>query len=201
MSLPHPSFYFPELADDKLQTIASMLIEEHEATEDDLRRNTDSGYTRGTTRFGRQKERLIREAQSSKYPWLRLISTTNDLVFSIAGIPFRFSFDIASSPSKPAVTEVSRYQADFFENSDANRPARQCFILDTSLTNGNEAIVFVQFYAAAGTLISRWSSFAPARNVVVHRDTLPDAVQLSKPTIKPKHKDSGSSDDLVTAAT
>ena len=38
--------------------VATWLLEEWRATEEDLVRETDTSYTRGTARFGRQKERI-----------------------------------------------------------------------------------------------------------------------------------------------
>lgn len=61
MNLRKPSDFQPALADDRLAVVAAWLMEEWAATEDDLVRETDSPYTRGTTCFGRQRTRILNE--------------------------------------------------------------------------------------------------------------------------------------------
>ena len=85
------------------------------STEDDLSRPTDSGYTRGCTTFGRQRSRIIAEAVSGRHPWLGLSNNNNDIVFTIGGVPCRFSNDDPSNPSKDAVLTANRYRLDFLE--------------------------------------------------------------------------------------
>ena len=57
MSLPLPAVFNPALSSDRLQEVATWLLDELYATEDDLSRSTDNGYTRGCTTFGRQRSR------------------------------------------------------------------------------------------------------------------------------------------------
>ena len=51
MDLLTPSDSQPALTDDRLAVVAAWLMEEWAATEDELVRETDSPYTRGTTCF------------------------------------------------------------------------------------------------------------------------------------------------------
>lgn len=92
-----------ELTSERLETISQFLLEEFYATEDDLARDTDSGYKT----FGRQRSRILAEALSGKYPWLGLRSSANDLVFTIEEVPCRFSNDDPLNPSKDAVCRGS----------------------------------------------------------------------------------------------
>ncbi len=63
MTLPSPATFNPELSTDRLEAVSQWLLDELYATEDDLSRATDSGYTRGCTTFGRQKNRIIAEVR------------------------------------------------------------------------------------------------------------------------------------------
>jgi hypothetical protein len=47
MTLPLPAVFNPALSSDRLQEVATWLLDELYATEDDLSRATDNGYTRG----------------------------------------------------------------------------------------------------------------------------------------------------------
>lgn len=67
MTLPLPAIFNPELLTDRLEAVSEWLLDELYATEDDLSRPTDSGYTRGCTTFGRQKKRIIDEALSGRH--------------------------------------------------------------------------------------------------------------------------------------
>ena len=78
----------------------SWLLEELYATEDDLSRSTDNGYTRGCTTFGRQRSRIVAEAASGNHAWLGLPNGNNDVVFTIGCVPCRFSNDDPANPSK-----------------------------------------------------------------------------------------------------
>lgn len=68
MNLPLPATFNAELMSDRLESVSQWLLDELYATEDDLSRPTDSGYTRGCTTFGRQRSRIIAEAISGRHP-------------------------------------------------------------------------------------------------------------------------------------
>ena len=72
MILPLPATFNPELSSDRLEAVSQWLLDELYATEDDLSRPTDNGYTRGCTTFGRQRNRIIAEALSARHAWLGL---------------------------------------------------------------------------------------------------------------------------------
>jgi len=87
MTLPPPASFKPELSYDRLEAVSQWLLDELYATEDDLSRATDNGYTRGCTTFGRQRNRIIAEALSARYAWLGLLNSKNDIVFTVGGVP------------------------------------------------------------------------------------------------------------------
>ena len=132
MILPSPSVFNRELLSDRLETIACWLLEELHITEDDLSRPTDDSYTRGCATFGPQKNRIIMEALSRRHTWLSLLNSKNDLVFTIGGVPCRFSNDDPVNPSKNAVLTTNRYQMHFLEFAADSEPARFCFVVDQS---------------------------------------------------------------------
>jgi hypothetical protein len=192
MILPPPASFKPELSSDRLQLIAGWMLEELYATEDDLSRETDNGYTRGCTTFGRQRSRIISEARSGKSAWLGLRNEANDIVFTIGGIPCRFSNDDPESPSKDAVLTANRFQSEFVEFATDTEPARFCFVIDRG--HGPDAEAKVEFlgFTPTNQLACRWVS----DRVRLLRSTddanaLPEPVQVSKPQVAPKRRDDG----------
>ena len=137
-----------------LELVASWLLEEWAATEDDLVRDTDTSYTRGTTRFGRQQKRFWLEHLSGRHPWLRVLNNSLDIVFEIHGIPCRFSNDNAESPRKRAVVQVHQHQILFLEEAAPGEAARFVFVLDCGFDESSEPrVVLLGFSAGMPNLL------------------------------------------------
>lgn len=191
MTLPPPASFNPELSSDRLQTVSQWLLDELYATEDDLSRPTDNGYTRGCTTFGRQRNRIIAEVLSARHAWLGLPNSNNDLVFTIGGVPCRFSNDDPSNPSKDAVLTVNRYQMDFLEFATDSEPARFCFIIDRGHDGAAEPRVEFLGFTPSGVIACRWVSNAVRILRVEGQQTLPQPVEVAKPQVAPKRRDEG----------
>lgn len=191
MSLPLPASFNPELSSDRLDAVSQWLLEELYATEDDLTRPTDSGYTRGCTAFGRQKNRIIAEVRSRRHPWLGLSNSNNDLVFTLGGVPCRFSNDDPSNPSKDAVLTANRYQMDFLEFAADSEPARFCFIIDRGHDGTAEPRVEFLGFTPSGEIACRWVSNTVRVFRVEGPQALPQSVDVAKPRVAPKRRDEG----------
>lgn len=109
MSTPHPQHFEHVLTEERLNVLAKALLEECYTTEDDLQSTYDSGYSRGCTRFDRQKNKL--KLLALEHCWLTISDGSNRLVMSIEGLPFRFARDEHRSPRKPATLLVSDTEA------------------------------------------------------------------------------------------
>ena len=191
MTLPLPATFNPELSSDLLEIVSQWLLDELYATEDDLSRPTDNGYTRGCTTFGRQRNRIIAEALSGRNAWLGLPNSNNDLVFTIGGVPCRFSNDDPSNPSKDAVLTANRYQLDFLEFATDSEPARFCFIIDRGHDGAAEPRVEFLGFTPSGEIACRWVSNAVRVLRVESQQTLPQSVDVAKPQVAPKRRDEG----------
>lgn len=191
MTLPSPSAFNAELVSDRLETVSQMLLDELYATEDDLSRSTDSGYTRGCTTFGRQRSRIISEAMSGRYEWLGLSNGSNDIVFTIGGVPCRFSNDDPANPSKDAVTTANRYQMDFLEFAAKGEPGRFCFIIDRGQDGAAEPRVEFLGFTPSGEVACRWVSNAVRVLRLEGQQSLVQPVQVAKPQVAPKRRDEG----------
>jgi hypothetical protein len=191
MTLPTPASFEPELSSDRLESVSRWLLDELYATEDDLSRSTDNGYTRGCTTFGRQRNRIIAEAQSARHPWLALPNSNNDVVFTIGGVPCRFSNDDPSNPSKDAVLTANRYQTEFLEFATETEPARFCFIIDRGHEGDAEPRVEFLGFTSSGDVVCRWVSDTVRVLRLEGQQTLPQPVEVAKPQVAPKRRDEG----------
>ena len=179
--------------------VSQLLLEELYATETDLVRETDSGYTRGCTTFGRQRSRLVTEALSGKHPWLELRTGANDVVFAIGGIPCRFSNDDPRNPSKDAVLTASRFQMDFLEIAEQGEPGRFCFVIDRGYSEDQEPRVVFLGFTPGGAVGCRWESGAVRTLRRADKTTPPKAIEVAKPAVAPKKRKKDSGDDAATA--
>jgi hypothetical protein len=191
MNLPLPATFNPVLTSERLQMVANWLLEELYATEDDLSRFTDSGYTKGCTTFGRQRNRIIKEALSSKHDWLQLPNSRNDLVFEIGGVPCRFSNDDPSNPTKEAVTTANRYQTDFLEFAAEGAPGRFCFVVDRGVNEAESPRVEFLGFSPSDSVVCRWVSDTVRVLRVEGNTTLAPSVPVAKPQVAPKRRDEG----------
>jgi hypothetical protein len=191
MTLPPPVTFKPELSAGRLEMVSQWLLDELYATEDDLSRATDSGYTRGCTTFGRQKNRIVAEVLSGRHAWLGLLNGNNDLVFTIGGVPCRFSNDDPSNPSKDAVLTANRYQMDFLEFATKGDPARFCFVIDRGHDGDAEPRVEFLGFTPGDEVACRWVSNAVRVLRVEGAQSLPRPIDVAKPQVAPKRRDEG----------
>ena len=177
-----------QLKEEYLNLVASWFLEEWRNTEDDMVRETDTPYTRGTARFGRQKQRITLEYLSCRHSWLGLENNGLDIVFSIAGIPCRFSNDNPDAPKKRAVLEVHPFQMSLLEVAEPGEAARFVFVIDQGMDESSEPRVLFLGFSTSGEEVSRWRSGTVTRHLGNAKETLPAPVEISKPVIKPKQR-------------
>jgi len=198
MALPLPSSFNPQLASDRLQIIANWLLEEFYSTQDDLVRSTDSSYGRGCATFDRQRNRIVREATLSKHPWLGVADPSFALVFTIGGVPCRFSNDDPTNPTKGAVLFTNQYQISFLEFAEDGEPGRFCFVVDRGFDGIGEPRVEFLGFSAAGDLVCRWVSDS-MRVLYATGVSQSDSVKVGKPSIAPKRQDVPASPEMPVA--
>lgn len=195
--LPQPIHYRSDLTQERLSIVAELLLDEHYKTLDDLSSDTDDNYTRGCTLFGRQKNRIKLLAFAKIYPWLQIMNSANDLVFTIGSVPCRFSSDDPNSPKKKAVLTANRYQVSFFDDIESDEePCRYCFIIDQGTEDNAEPSVFFVGFDATGVPRCQWESGAIRTFHNVNPSAVPEAVDMGKPPIKPKNSTPESEDEV-----
>ncbi|MGA7778241.1 MAG: hypothetical protein WCA85_11090 [Paraburkholderia sp.] len=188
MSLPFPEEFHPALSADRLSVVASILIAEHFSTATALQSEYDDGYTRGCTRFGRQRNRLKSVALSGEYDWLELRHGGNDLVFTIGGIPCRFAADDPSNPTKPAVLDATPFQQDFFGSVENGVPCKFCFVLDGGYAEADDPRVVFLGEDSSRVVKCKWVSDSARVLHAVAAET-PAPKEMGKPPVAPKRRD------------
>lgn len=189
MPFPHPSHFHPEFSDDRLKYVAHWLLEEVFSTETDLQSEYDGRYTRGCTQFGRQRTKITKLALSQEYAWLGILNGGNDLVFTIGGIPCRFSADDPDNPKKRAVLDINPYQASFFDQVAEGTPCKFCFVIDRGMHESAEPRVVMLGTDAAGGLLCRWESDT-IRSLYLTSNEAPAPAEMKKPSVGVKQKNS-----------
>lgn len=190
MDLPHPEVFHAAFRSDRLEVIANVLIEEHFSTLTDLQSEYDDGYSRGTTRFARQKNRLKSIAMSGQYDWLQLRDTSNALIFAIDGIPCRFATDDPVNPTKPAVVDTTQIQLSFFDEVENGVPCKFCFILDGGYTEADDPRVVFVGEDMMGVVKCKWTSDGAKTLHAVAANT-PPAKDVGRAPVGPKRSHSG----------
>jgi hypothetical protein len=183
------------LKEEHLELVVSWLLEEWRATEDDLIRDTDTSYTRGTTRFGRQQKRFWIEHGSRSHPWLKVLNNSLDIVFEINGIPCRFSNDYVESPKKRAVMEVHQCQMQFLEDAEPGEAARFVFVIDRGWDESSDPRVVLLGFSTSGEEVCRWTSGEATRRIGEASPSMPVPIELPKPTVTPKRSRTDKDDD------
>jgi hypothetical protein len=185
MTLPSPWTLRSELRQDRLQKVADWLLQEYFSVLDDLHRPTDSGYGRGCTAFDRQKNRIWLENASGSWEWLGVINPNNDMVFTVGGVPCRFSNDDPQNPTKHAVTGVNRHQLGFQEFSHPGDASRFCFVIDRGLSGSDDPRVEFLGFDRADTMVCRWVSDTPR---VLYAESVQDAPEIvvERAPVRPK---------------
>jgi len=154
MSLPHPQQYYADLTSDRLEVIASMLLEIRFNTLRELDSPYDDSYTRETTVFGRSRNSLISMCLGKSLDWLTLASSAMDITFRIGVVPCRFFRDDHEAPEKAGFFKRNHVD-DLFE-LDESHPVVWRFIVERALTEEDEDRVFFSGYNAFQEKVSEW---------------------------------------------
>lgn len=183
MQKKQPSDYKPQLIKARLDIIASALLDVYDEVQRELATELDSNYTRGTTTFGRQKNKIILMCLSKKYDWLDLRNTSNDLTFAIGGIPFRFFRDDHEKPKKRSFWRLNvQDNLSLFETSN-DVPVYWRFVVERPLTEEGEAAVYVIGANSNQEIVCEWKYDEAVRVLKSVDSTRPEAVDTPEPEV------------------
>lgn len=181
MPTPKPWEFHPELTERRLATIAKALLDVYYDVESDLSTDLDTAYTRGTTTFGRQKSKIIQMCTSGEFNWLDLRNTSNDVVFAVGSVPFRFFSDDHEKPKKPGFWRRNP-QDNLFPTTD-NEPVFWRFIVEKPLSDEAEASVYVIGANFQQETVCEWKYDELVRVLTSTDETRPEPVDTPEPEI------------------
>ncbi len=181
MSKKQPWDYYSALSEERLRIVAEALLDVYDEVQIELGTELDDNYTRGTTTFGRQKNKIIQLCKSNEYSWLDLRNTSNDLTFSIGCIPFRFFSDDHEKPTKAAVWRRND-QDDMFP-SEENEPIYWRYILEKPLSEDDEATMYVIGANSNQEIVCEWKYAEKVRILSSVDTSRPEAVDISEPQV------------------
>jgi hypothetical protein len=151
----HPAVFFSELTNDRLNVIASGLLDMRFETVREMNSPYDDNYTRETAIFGRSKNMLIDLAMKGKYDWLSLKHAGMDITFNISRVPCRFFRDDPENPEKSGF--FKRNAVDDLFSPDENTPVMWRFVVEKALTDEDEDGVSFVGYNAYQEKVSEWT--------------------------------------------
>ena len=154
MSTRHPTSFYPELSNDRLQTIAIALLDMRYATVQLMQSAYDDNYTRETAVFGRSKNMLVEMAKSGKHDWMSLKHAGMDVTFNIGAVPCRFFSDDPNSPEKSGF--FKRNAVDDLFTPDDQQPVMWRFVVSKAMTEHDEDQVHFVGYNVFQEKISEW---------------------------------------------
>jgi hypothetical protein len=158
MAAVHPSHFHPELTDERLCKIAVPLLDVRYTTMQEMNSPYDDNYTHECTIFGRSKNALIQMALSGKYKWMELISSGNDVTFSIGHIPCRFFQDDHNHPKKKGFFRCKKndnLSLSLFEENKSE-PVMWRFVIEMASTGEDEDRVYFAGYNVFQEKVSEW---------------------------------------------
>lgn len=173
MHLPHPQTFHSDLTSERLEIIASSLLDVRFRTIRELDSPLDDHYVRESAVFGRSRNKLIQLYKSKEHDWLGLTSPGMDVTICIGSVPCRFFRDDHENPKKPGFFKRD-YVNDLF-GVDDSLPVVWLFIVERALTEEDEDRVFFIGYNAFREKVSEWKygSSAPILHSVGRDTPLP----------------------------
>lgn len=184
MNSRKPWDFYPELIEGRLWVIAEALLDVYYDVQIELASELDDNYTRGTTTFGRQKNKLVQLRNSGAYSWFKVLNTSNDLTCSIGEIPFRFFRDDHESPAKRGFWRRN-YQDDLFPIAD-DQPVIFRFVVEHARNDEDEASVYFLGFTQEGQLVCEWRFDEPVRTLRSITQTRPLPEEILPAEIEPR---------------
>lgn len=188
MSKKQPWEYHTGLERSRLNIIAKALLDVYHSTQDDLCTPLDNNYTRGTTTFGRQRERLIQLCRdTANADWLDLRNTSLDLTFAISNIPCRFFTDDHEKPQKRGFWK--RNEQDNLFPTEIETPVYWRFVVEKPISDDDNASVYFLGANSNQEVVCEWEYADYVRVLRSVDETRHDEVNIQEPVVSvPKQR-------------
>lgn len=187
MAKIYPWEYHPDLNEDRLKTVAAMLVDgRHAALERYDEEAGDNGWTHGCRAFQFCRHRVLQATDSGQYVWLTAIDRTLQLIFKIGDVPVRIYKGDAEEPTdrtlKQSFGELRQLEILFPEH-DEGRDLAYRFAVETDVDGSVLAVKFVGLRNESAVLI--WD--VPLDGVAAFAGTVgraaTESVELAPPSV------------------
>ena len=147
MAYIYPWDYHSDLTAERLTIIAQLIADGRQVAIELFDEEAgDSGWTLGCRAFQFGRVRILRTADSGKYPWLDVIDRTLQLVFKIGEMPVRIYRGGADEPTdrtmRQSLVELKQLSLQFAEH-DEGRALAYRFAIETDIDGSVLAVKFV----------------------------------------------------------
>ncbi|MAB50249.1 hypothetical protein [Marinobacter sp.] len=188
MAAKHPSYFYPELTDQRLAEVAEELLDERFETVASMNSPWDDAYTRESAVFGRCRNRLM--GLCEKKDWLSVSHAGMDVTFTIQNkVPFRFFRDDPNAPRKPGFFRLN--QTDGLFPVDELTPVMWRFVIERAMTEEDEDKVFFIGYNELQEQVSIWEHTPSISALYASDNQIPASKQLEPAFVSPREKEDG----------
>ncbi len=157
MTKIYPWDYHPDLTDDRIKTVAAMLVDgRHAALERMDEEAGDNGWTHGCRAFQFCRHRILRAIDSGDHDWLTAIDRTLQLIFKIGEVPVRIYKGDADEPTDRTLRQTFgelRQLEILFPEHDEGRDLAYRFAVETDIDGSVLAVKFVGLRGESAVLI------------------------------------------------
>ncbi|MGJ0239957.1 hypothetical protein ACQEPB_15745 [Novosphingobium fluoreni] len=187
MAKIYPWEYHPDLTEERLKTVAAMLVDgRHAALERYDEEAGDNGWTHGCRAFQFCRYRVLQAIDSGELDWLTAIDRTLQLIFKVGDVPVRIYKGDAEEPTertlKQSFGELRQLEIMFPEH-DEGRDLAYRFAVETDVDGSVLAVKFVGLRGESAVLI--WD--VPLDGVATFAGTVgraaTESVELAPPSV------------------
>lgn len=188
MEKVYPWDYHPDLTEERLKTVAAMLVDgRHAALERYDEEAGDNGWTHGCRAFQFCRHRVLQAIDAGDLSWLTAIDRTLQLIFKIGDVPVRIYKGEAEDPTertlKQSFGEIRQLEMMMFSEHEASRGLIYRFAVETDVDGSVLSVKFVGLRGDAAVLI--WD--VPLEGVAAFAGTIGRAatasVELAPPSV------------------
>jgi hypothetical protein len=121
----HPSFYDPELSQERLVELCNDILDVVTGAREITNTDYDTPWTKGTLVYGRVQGFFKHSNKLQSKPWLRLANDTMDFTFKIGSTLIQFMTDDPYAPKKMhrlKANSIEQMSLDFSSNQQLSQP-------------------------------------------------------------------------------
>lgn len=157
MAKIYPWEYHSDLTEERLETVAAMLVDgRHAALERYDEEAGDNGWTHGCRAFQFCRHRVLQAIDGGEFVWLTAIDRTLQLIFKIGDVPVRIYKGDAEEPTDRTLRQSFgelRQLEILFPEHDEGRDLAYRFAVETDVDGSVLAVKFVGLRGESAVLI------------------------------------------------